>query len=252
MRELEGKVVIVTGGGKARSVGYGVARALARHGTNLAVTGPSKGKLTAAKELEGEFGVKVLPLKVEHPDEKSTVEALAQVVERLGRVDALVNCALVAKNGTPLARVKSSELSTALEYGPVAVQAWMKAAYPHLRDAKGSVVNFLPASEGHASTGVLSAAGAAVAALSTVAAKEWAAEGITVNMVRVLARTAQLERLEQEFPADYEAALASVPTGRFSEVEDEVGETCAYLLGSAARNVTGQTIALDGGFRLGA
>lgn len=128
----------------------------------------------------------------------------------------------------------------------------MKAAYPHLRDAKGSVVNFLPASEGHASTGVLSAAGAAVAALSTVAAKEWAAEGITVNMVRVLARTAQLERLEQEFPADYEAALASVPTGRFSEVEDEVGETCAYLLGSAARNVTGQTIALDGGFRLGA
>ena len=112
MRELEGKVVIVTGGGKAKSVGYGVARALARHGANLAVTGPSKGKLTAAKELEGEFGIQVLPLKVEHPDEKSTVEALVQVVERLGRVDALANCALVAKNGTPLARVKSSELST--------------------------------------------------------------------------------------------------------------------------------------------
>ena len=72
MRELEGKVVVVTGGGKARSVGYGVARALARHGANLAVTGPSKGKLTAAKELEDEFGIQVLPLKVEHPDDKST------------------------------------------------------------------------------------------------------------------------------------------------------------------------------------
>lgn len=251
MRELAGKVAIVTGGGKARSVGYGVARALARHGASLVVTGPSKGKLTAAKELEGEFDVQVLPLKVEHPDEKSTAEALARVVETFGRVDALVNCALVAKNGTPIARVKSSEFSTALEYGPVAVQAWMKAAYPHLRDSRGSVVNFLPASEGHASTGVLSASGAAVAALSRVAAREWAAEGVTVNMLRALARTAQLERLEQEFPADYESALASVPSGRFSEVEDEVGETCAFLLGAAARNVTGQVIALDGGFGLG-
>ena len=58
-----GKVAIITGGGKAKSIGYGVATAYAKEGANLAITGRNEQKLLDAKEeLERLYGIKVLPI----------------------------------------------------------------------------------------------------------------------------------------------------------------------------------------------
>lgn len=61
MGKLEGKVAIITGGGKG--IGFGLAKAFAKEGANLTITGRTMSRLEAAKEkLEAEYGVKVLPI----------------------------------------------------------------------------------------------------------------------------------------------------------------------------------------------
>lgn len=73
MGMFDGKVVIVTGGGKATlkdgsvgSIGYGIDIAFAKEGANLVITGRNVSKLEAAKEsLEAEYGIKVLPVQAD-------------------------------------------------------------------------------------------------------------------------------------------------------------------------------------------
>ena len=56
-----GKTVVLTGGGKAKAIGYGIATAYAKEGANLVLTGRNVKKLDEAKaELERLYGVKVL------------------------------------------------------------------------------------------------------------------------------------------------------------------------------------------------
>ena len=57
---FDGKVAIITGGGKAKSIGYGIATAYAKEGANLVLTGRNEQKLLDAKEeLERLYGIKV-------------------------------------------------------------------------------------------------------------------------------------------------------------------------------------------------
>ena len=59
MKRLEGKVAVITGGGKG--IGFGLAKAFAREGADLVITGRNEGRLVEAKEkLEKEYGVNVL------------------------------------------------------------------------------------------------------------------------------------------------------------------------------------------------
>ena len=71
MGQFDGKTVLVTGGGRAAlkdgsagSIGYGIDIAFAKEGANLAITGRNVAKLESAKEeLEGLYGIKVLPIQ---------------------------------------------------------------------------------------------------------------------------------------------------------------------------------------------
>lgn len=62
----DGKTAIITGGGKAKSIGYGIATAYAKEGANLVLTGRNEQKLLDAKEeLERLYGIKVLAMQAE-------------------------------------------------------------------------------------------------------------------------------------------------------------------------------------------
>ena len=68
---FEGKVAIITGGGKAKSIGYGVATAYAKEGANLVITGRNEQKLIDGKEeLERLYGIKVLAMQCEGGDQQ--------------------------------------------------------------------------------------------------------------------------------------------------------------------------------------
>ena len=104
---FEGKVAIITGGGKAMSIGYGIATAYAKEGANLVLTGRNEQKLLDAKEeLERLYGIKVLPMQADvTPDEESedTVKRVVEkTIEEFGRIDVLINNAQASASGIPL------------------------------------------------------------------------------------------------------------------------------------------------------
>ena len=81
MKRLEGKVAIITGGGKG--IGFGLAQAFAREGSDLVLTGRTESRLLDAKtRLEAEYGVKVLPVVADGADEEAAMNALVELVEK--------------------------------------------------------------------------------------------------------------------------------------------------------------------------
>lgn len=99
MGGLDGKVVLITGGG--RGIGKGIARGMAKEGASVAISGRSKDTLDAtAKELAGS-GAQVLAVPADVTDEGDVEKLFKAVVDRFGRLDVLVNNA-GAFDGGPL------------------------------------------------------------------------------------------------------------------------------------------------------
>ena len=105
---FDGKTAIITGGGKAKSIGYGIATAYAKEGANIVITGRNEQKLLDAKEeLERLYNVKVLPVQADvSPAEDSfdrVKEVVQKTIEAFGRIDVLINNAQASASGVPLA-----------------------------------------------------------------------------------------------------------------------------------------------------
>ena len=149
-----GKTVIVTGGGKATlkdgsagSIGDGIDIAFAKEGANLVITGRNVAKLEAAKEsLEAEYGVKVLPVQADvsaGQDNEAVVQnVIDKAIEEFGRIDAVVNNAQASASGVTIADHTMDQFNLAIYSGLYATYLYMQKAYPHLKETKGSVVNF--------------------------------------------------------------------------------------------------------------
>ncbi len=247
-RELEGKVAIITGAGKAHTIPYGVGRAFAKAGADIAVIGRNASRLKAARELE-EFGVQVLPVRIDNLSEQSISKAASVVFENFGRLDILVNTTIVAKTGDSFVRQTDADFSRAFETGPLTAARWMRACHEKLAVTHGSVINFSSTAsvaglEGQAS---YAAAREAITAMSRVVAREWAPEGINVNVVCPLAATGNLERWKKDFPEVYEGMEKQIPMGHFGDPELDIGRTCVFLASEAASYITGQVISVSGG-----
>ena len=231
MGDFAGKTVIVTGGGKEKSVGYGVARAFAGEGANLVLIGANKRKLSAARELEREFDVQVSTHFMAEPSEREVDAAVSSIVSRFDRIDVLVCCLQAHKGGKLLAQTSGEEFDFTLDRLLGTCFRWMRASYPQLRKTRGMVLNFVSgvALEGRAGMSALAAASAGIQALSRSAADEWERDGIGVEAVHALAQTTQLERWAKQFPEDFEAIAAQVFPDGLADVEHDVGAKCVKL-----------------------
>ena len=126
---MTGKTVLITGGGrsvlsngKCGSIGYGIATAYAKEGANIAITGRSMDKLLAAKEeLEGLYGVKVLPLQADvasgQDNEALVNRTVRRVVEEFGSIDVLINNAQASASGVPLVDHTTEQFELAMFSG---------------------------------------------------------------------------------------------------------------------------------------
>lgn len=188
MGYFTGKTIIITGAGfaalkdgSAGSIGFGIATAFAKEGANLAITGRNVKKLEAAKErLEGEFGIRVLPIQADvnaQADNQAVVQsAVDQVMAEFGRIDALVNNAQASASGVTIADHTTAQFDLALYSGLYAAFYYMQACYPHLKETKGSVVNFASGAGlfGNYGQCAYAAAKEGIRGLTRVAATEWA------------------------------------------------------------------------------
>ena len=251
---FDGKTVIITGGGKAKAIGYGIALAYAKEGANLVLTGRNVKKLEDAKaELEAKCGIKVLACQADvntDPScEKRVQEVVDETIRTFGRIDVLVNCAQASASGVPLVEHSKEQFDLAVYSGLYAAFFYMRACYPHLKESQGSVINFASGAGlfGNAGQASYAAAKEGIRGLTRVAATEWGKDNINVNVVCPLALTAQLEQFKIAYPEAYEKNLKAVPMGRFGDAEKDIGRVCVLLGTPDFKYMSGETLTLEGG-----
>ena len=248
MGKLEGKVAIITGGGKG--IGFGLAKAFAKEGANLTITGRTMSRLEAAKEkLEAEYGVKVLPITADGADEASVANVVKQTVETFGHIDTVVNNAQVSKSGVMLKDHTKEDFDLAIYSGLYATFFYMRDAYPYLKESKGSVINFPSGAGlfGNYGQCAYAAAKEGIRGLTRVAATEWGKDGINVNVVCPLAWTTQLENFQKAYPEAFKANVKMPPMGHYGDSEVEIGHVCVQLASPDFKFMSGETITLEGG-----
>lgn len=261
MSFMKGKTAIITGAGRAvlsdgrcGSIGYGIATAYAKEGANLVITGRNVKKLEDAKEeLERLYGISVLIVQADVNAGADNEAVVANVVNKtmdtFGRIDVLINNAQASASGVPLAEHTTDQFNLALYSGLYAVFYYMKACYPYLAKARGSVINFASGAGlfGNFGQCAYAAAKEGIRGLTRVAATEWAKDGINVNIVCPLAWTAQLEQFEKAYPDAFKENVKMPPAGHYGDAELEIGRVCVQLASPDFKYMTGETLTLEGG-----
>ena len=253
------KTVLITGA--ARGIGLATARRFLAEGwcaALLDIDGAAQEKAAAGLEAPD----RVLALSADVADEAQVAAALAAVAERFGRLDALVNNAGVAvfkpfMETTPAewARVLAVNLTGPFLCARAAVPLMTRRAPGRASGGEiagdtrgGAIVNIASISGQRASTlrVAYGTSKAGVMHLTKQMAAELAALGIRANCVAPgPVETAMAKAVHTpEIRADYHAAI---PLDRYG-LEDEIADAIFYLCSPRASYVTGQTLAVDGGF----
>ncbi len=248
MKKLYNNVTIITGGGKG--IGFGLASAFAKEGSNIVITGRNEQRLLDAKRrLEEQYGVEVLALVADGADESRIKEVIDKTVKQFGKINTLVNNAQTSKSGLPLIEHTKEDFDLAINSGLHATFFYMREAYPYLKESRGSVINFASGAGMFGKPGQSSYAAAkeGIRGLSRVAATEWGPDGIRVNMIAPLAMTESLQQWRQEYPELYKKTIQGIPLGRFADPMQDIGRVAVFLASDDASYLTGETIALQGG-----
>ena len=246
-KRLDGKVAIVTGAGQG--IGEAIAKACAREGAKVVITGRTQSKLDeVAAKIEKDGGtvatLEALAGNKEHA--RKTVDAAAS---RWGRVDVLVNNAHTFTDFLPVEDPKMEEhILVDMQSAFLGSLQLMQLCFPHMRDqGGGSIINMGSSYGMRCEPGFLAYASAkeSIRTLTRTAAKEWGKHKIRVNTILPSALTPKsIWYLEQS--GTYDLELSKVAMGRFGTSED-IAPTALFLASDESNFVTGQTIGVDGG-----
>jgi NAD(P)-dependent dehydrogenase (short-subunit alcohol dehydrogenase family) len=244
---MRGHVAIVTGA--AQGVGKGVATALLERGAEvLLVDIQEKVLSTTATELEAIGRVEQLVADLRDPDSAQRIAAAA--VAAFGTVHGLVNNAIATNEPKPFVDITTEDLALGYDVGPRATFLLMQAVHPLMVEAGGgSIVNLGSGTGtgGEPKWGGYAAAKEGIRGLSKVAALEWGRDNIRVNVICPFAESDGVKLWKSFAPKEYAKAVGRVPMKRIGDVRTDVGALVAFLLGSDATFITGQTIHVDGG-----
>ena len=248
MKRLEKNVTLITGGGKG--IGFGLASAFAREGSDIVITGRTESRLIEAKKkLEDQYGVEVLAVVADGADEAQIKGVIAQTITKFGKINTLINNAQASSSGLPLIEHTKKDFDLAINSGLYATFFYMREAYPYLKETRGSVINFASGAGFFGKPGQSSYAAAkeGIRGLSRVAATEWGPDGIRVNMIALLAMTESLREWKENYPELFERTIQGIPLGRFADPMEDIGRVAVFLASEDASYITGETISLQGG-----
>ncbi len=238
---LEGRRVLVTGA--AKRIGRVLALELARAGAEVAITHRGSGAEAEATLLElAAFGHRPMAVPCDVQDEGSVEAAVGEVAEAFGGLDLLVNNAGMFET-VPLEAISVEQwdaMYATNTRGPFLVA---KAAFPHLKAARGRIVNIGSLGGIHpwATHAHYCTSKAALHMLSGTMAKAWAPE-ISVNCVAPGMIVTSGEA------AGYQSFAARTPMKRNGTSEDVAAAVLFFA--TAPHFITGQLLAVDGGLGL--
>lgn len=250
--DLTGKVAVVTGGGTG--IGKDTALLLAERGADVVVAGR---RLEPLEEAAGEIrklGRKALavPTDVRKPEQcKAMIEA---AIRHFGRLDILINNAGGAHGHVGLAKMDLAKWDRDVQLNLSAATYCSHAAYPWLKASKGCVVNISSQAGVGGTQGVAaySAAKAGLQMLTKVMAAEWGPQGIRVNCVApgMTATEAAVSGWEKRGYDAAAAAKESFSLKRYGTMR-EVSQGIVFFASPAASYITGETMAIVGGSKIG-
>ncbi len=245
MPDATAKVALVTGA--ARGIGLATAKRFLAEGWRVALLDIDAATLKAAVTLLANPDL-TLTLVCDVSDARQVAASMNSVAERFGRLDALVNNAGVAVFASVM-DTSDEDWSRVLAVNLTGPFLCTKAAVPLMREhGGGTIVNITSISAVRAST-LRSAYGtskAGLAHLTKQLAVELASSGIRVNAVAPgPVDTAMAKAVHTpEIRADYHDAI---PLNRYG-LEEELAEAIFFLSSERASYITGQVLAVDGGF----
>ena len=244
---LDGRVALVTGGG--RGLGLGMALALAHQGADIALAARTAGELEKAADLVRAAGREA----VAFPCDVGSVEAVRGLVraaaERFGRLDILVNAAGVNLR-QPADTFTEADWDRILAVNlKGAFFACQEAARVMRPRGKGKIVNVtsITAQITLPNVALYAISKGGMQQMTRTLATEWARDGINVNAIAPGRFWTQMTDQVFAVPELYESAVGVIPLGRPGIPADLAG--AAVLLASDAGDyITGQTIFVDGGW----
>jgi NAD(P)-dependent dehydrogenase (short-subunit alcohol dehydrogenase family) len=244
---MRGHVAIVTGA--AQGVGKGVAAALLERGAEVLLVDIKDEALnTTTDELKALGRVEQLVADLRDPVSAQRIAEAA--VEAFGTVHGLVNNAIATNEPKAFVDITTEDLALGYDVGPRATFLLMQAVHPLMvKEGGGSIVNLGSGTGtgGEPKWGGYAAAKEGIRGLSKVAALEWGRDNIRVNVICPFAESDGVKFWKSFAPREYEKAVGRVPMKRIGDVRTDVGALVAFLLGTDATFITGQTIHVDGG-----
>jgi NAD(P)-dependent dehydrogenase (short-subunit alcohol dehydrogenase family) len=258
--QLEGKIAVITGGG--RGLGKGIALTFAAEGSDVVIAARTE---TALKETAAEIeamGRKCLAVVTDQSVPEQVRSMVDRTLERFGRVDVLVNNAGI---GGPTLSVADMDLEAWKQTLAINLTGAMLCTKYILKNdmiprRSGNIINISSVSGrmGHANRSPYSASKWGLIGLTQSLALEVGKYGIRVNCISpgpVVGERIEwaMQQVSQNQGISYEQAVANeiarTALGRMVKPE-EVGYLAVFLASDKAANITGQTINCSAGLRM--
>jgi NAD(P)-dependent dehydrogenase (short-subunit alcohol dehydrogenase family) len=239
------RVAVVTGAGQG--IGRATAMRLAADGYHVVAVDIDPGSSAEAAAAIAAAGHRGERLSLDVTDRVAVLDAFASIANRVGRVDAVVNCAMWLRYA-PIAEMDEELIDGMVAIGLKSLVWTTQGALPAMRaQGSGAFVHMSSpaATKGVPGSGIYSAVKGAVTSLTRQQALELAPDGIRVNaVVPGAVPTPGARRVVDD--DGYEIRRRMTPLGRLGTAED-IAAGISYLVSDDASFVTGHLLAVDGG-----